>query len=252
MRQTAEVSFFEPPPSAPRGPDVPAPVPWWQAPRNELGAQVPLRLVLARSERVAIALVGATAYTTGVELRIAVRWRRHVADDSEGLYDDPFEDPFGLAMMHRRPTGELSPEILRFGIQFSDGRKATTVGGFPWADGDDAAEEPTGPVLMQGAAGGGDGEWDGDYWLWPLPPPGPLTFVVEWPSAQIELTKHEVDAALILQASALSEKLWPEEAPTESGSSWSSDSFVLGRRVDPTSESKREDDGEDRTDESIG
>ena len=249
MRQTVEVSFFEPPPSAPRGPDVPTPAPWWQAPRNELGAPVPLRLVLARSERVAIALVGATAYRTGVGLTIAVRWRRH---DSEGLYNDPFEDPLGLAMMHRRPTGELSPEILRFGVQFSDGRKATTVGGFPWADGDDAAEEPTGPVLMQGSAGGGDGEWDGDYWLWPLPPPGPVTFVVEWPSAQIELTKHEVDAALILDASALSEKLWPEEAPTESGSSWSSDSFVLGRRADPTSKSKREDDGEDRTDESIG
>jgi hypothetical protein len=106
---------------------------------------------------------------------------------------------------------------------------------------------------MQGGAGGGDGEWDSDYWLWPLPPPGPLTFVVEWPSAQIELTKHEVDAALILEASALSEKLWPEEAPTEeSGWSWSSESFVLEPRAHPTSESKKEDDGEDRTDESIG
>jgi hypothetical protein len=246
MRQTAEMSFFEPPPSAPRPPDVPAPHPWWQAPRNELGAPVPLRLVLARSERVAVALVGATAYTTGVALTIAVRWRRQVADHSEDLYDDPFEHPFGLTMMRRRPTGELSPEILRFGVQFSDGRKATTVGGLPWVDGGDADEEPTGPVLMEGGGGGGDGEWDSDFWLWPLPPPGPLTFAVEWPSAQIELTKHEVDATLILEASALSEQLWPEEALTE-GSGWSSRSSVLESRAHPSSGSKREDDGEDRS-----
>jgi hypothetical protein len=186
--------------------------------------------------------------TTGVELTIAVRWRRHGVGDSEHFYDDPFEHAFGQTMMRRRPAGELAPEVLRFGVQFSDGRKATTVGGLPLGDGDDADEEPTGPVLMLGGGGGGEGEWDSDFWLWPLPPPGPLTFAVEWPSAQIELTKHEVDATLILEASALSEQLWPEEAVTED-SGWSSQTqtFLLESRAHPSSESKREDDGEDRS-----
>jgi len=59
------MSFFEPPPP-PKQPEPPFEVPqfppWLQAPRNELGAAVFLRLVLARTDRVAIALNGATAF----------------------------------------------------------------------------------------------------------------------------------------------------------------------------------------------
>lgn len=64
---------------------------------------------------------------------------------------------------------------------------------------------------MQGGAswGGEDLGWQGDFWLWPLPPPGPLAFVVEWPSENIELTRHKVDVALLLDAAAQSEVLWP-------------------------------------------
>ena len=60
-----------------------------------------------------------------------------------------------------------------------------------------------------------------------LPPPGPLTFAVEWPSEQIGLTKHEVDAALLIEASNLSEKLWPGEGSDEASMSQSR-RFVLG------------------------
>jgi hypothetical protein len=47
------------------------------------------------------------------------------------------------------------------------------------------------------------------YWLWPLPPPGTLTFAFEWPSKGIELSMKEVDAGLIIDASKFSEVLWP-------------------------------------------
>jgi hypothetical protein len=56
------VTFFEPPepPEPPERPDVAA-KPWWHAPRNELGASSGLRLVVARTDDVAIAVVDAIA-----------------------------------------------------------------------------------------------------------------------------------------------------------------------------------------------
>jgi hypothetical protein len=164
-----------------RIPEQPAPRPWWDAPRNELGAPVPLRLLLARTETVVVAVVGATAFTTGVQLRLAIRRRplpRASTENGEEFFDeDPFElPPFGHPLHRGRPGRELPPEILRFGVQFSDGGKATTVEDmFPWEHGFDEDDEqaPSGPVLAQGGGGGGGGEWESEFWLWPLPPLAP-------------------------------------------------------------------------------
>jgi hypothetical protein len=192
---------------------------------------VPLRLILGLTDRVAVAVVGATAYTTGVSLTVSVRRRESLAandfEDVDEFYDDPFEPPFGHPGRRRRRVRELAPEILRFGLQFSDGRKATTTGElFPWVDLDDTDEgEPTGPVLMSGGGGGGNREWEAEFWLWPVPPPGPLAFVIEWPSEKIELTKREVDAALFIEASRSSEELWPEASSDETSRSRQ---FVIG------------------------
>jgi hypothetical protein len=211
------VSFFEPPrpPERPEPPfEIPKPRTWWQAPGNELGAPVPLRLVLARTDSVAVALVGAVAYTVGTAFTLAVRSQRH----DESLLDEPWEMPFGHHHMHRRPGGDIAPEVLRFGVQFSDGGKATTLSGaMPFARPGEEEEEPAGPVLTPGGGGGGPGQWDSEFWLWPLPPPGALTFAVEWPKQQIELTTQEVDAELILEASKKSEVLWPDAGGSGGG-----------------------------------
>ena len=169
---------------------------------------MPLRLVLARTDRVAVGLVGATAYSTGVAFTLFIRGRRGAIEDVDALYDDPFMFPFGHPIRRRQHRGELSPEILRFGVQFSDGHKATTVGGMRPAVGDE--DEPSGPVLSEGGSGGGGGEYESRFWLWPVPPPGPVTFVVEWPAQEIELTKQEVDASVFIEASKRSEALWAE------------------------------------------
>jgi hypothetical protein len=127
----------------------------------------------------------------------------------EDVYEDPFGLHFGHPLRHRHHGGELPPEILRFGVQFSDGRKATTVGGaLPGAGGYDE-EEPSSPVLTQGGGRGGGGDYESEFWLWPVPPPGPVTFAVEWPAREIELSKQQVDASAFIEASELSEALWP-------------------------------------------
>jgi len=221
------VSFFEPPslPEPPEPPvEIPEPEPWFGAPRNELGAPVPLRVVLARTDQVAVAVVGVTAYTAGLSLTLAVRWRRVSGD--EDIYREQ-EFPFDFRARWR--PGELPPELLRFGVQFSDGRKATSVGGgTPFGDG--IGQRPTRPILSESGGGGSEGEWDQDYWLWPLPPPGALTFAVEWPSKGLELTMHEVDAGPILEAAELSEPLWPESG-ADLGMSVSGSVVIGGSRV---------------------
>jgi hypothetical protein len=222
------VSFFEPPPrpKPPERSERPQRRAWWGAPENELGAPVPLRLLLARTDRVVIAVIGAVGYSSGIEFTLAVRRQLTRPDeDMDEFYDgDAFDPPFGHPRMRMRRSRELLDEILRFGVQFSDGRKATTVGGLhPWdLQQEDDEKEPEGPILMAQGGGGGGGHYDQDFWLWPLPPAGPFTFVVEWLSEQIELTRQEVDASLFIQASSKSERLWPGEQSLGEGSSWQS------------------------------
>jgi hypothetical protein len=202
------VSFFEPPPR----PNLPEPEEfhepeWFGPPRHVLGASVPLRVVLARSDEVAIAILDVTAYTNGFELKLVRRSRRR----SYGDFDDDFE--LDHPMMWRRQramleAGELPPELFRFGIEFSDGSKATTLGSHPFEHEPD--DEPKGPLLMDRGGGGGGGDWDHRYWVWPLPPEGPLAFVCEWPAKGISLTRHEIDAKLIRDAAAQAEVLWED------------------------------------------
>lgn len=87
----------------------------------------------------------------------------------------------------------------------------------PFARPGEEEREPSGPVLTAGGGGGGPGQWDSEFWLWPLPPPGQLTFAVEWPKQEIELTMQEADAGLILEASKKSEVLWPYEGAQGGG-----------------------------------
>jgi hypothetical protein len=199
--------FFQPPP--PREPEpVPEQPRWIGPPENELGVPVPLRLLLARTEAVALALLDVSAYSTGLEFRMEVRLRRH----------DELVDPFGMRLHHRRGGGaaEIPDEVLRFGFELADGGRVTNLGDFPGFDG-----ERTEPVLMQRGGGGGGRSWSFGYWLWPLPPAGALAVVVEWPSQGIALTRVELDAVPLLAAAAESEQLWPGGGAT-GGGGWTS------------------------------
>lgn len=190
--------FFAPPPPREPEPDYRQP-PWLGPPANELGVPVPQRVVLARTDDVALALLDVAAFSTGLEFKLEVRLREH----------DELLDPFGMRMPHLRRGGtDLPDEVLRFGFELADGRRVTNVGRFP---GFDAA--PDGPVLIQRGGGGGGRSWSFGYWLWPVPPAGTLAVVVEWPSQKIELTRVELDADPLRAAAAQSEQLWPGDDP---------------------------------------
>jgi len=58
-----------------------------------------------------------------VLLRLTAR-RRLELNDLDAFYEESLDHPFGHpALRHRRGGGALPPEILRFGVEFSDGGK---------------------------------------------------------------------------------------------------------------------------------
>jgi hypothetical protein len=202
------VSFFEPPPlPEPPEPEEFKQPEWYGPPRHVLGAAVPLRLLLVRTDELVVAIIEATAYPNGFEFRLAVRSKQRPAYPC----DSPFD--FGHPAMWRHhgrmaESGELPPELFRFGIELADGSKATTLGGHPFEQ--DPEKEPKGPLLIEHGGGGGGGDWDQTYWVWPLPPAGTLAFVCEWPAKGVSLTRYEVDANVIRAAASEAEVLWED------------------------------------------
>ena len=98
-------------------------------------------------------------------------------------------------------------ELLRFGVQFADGRKATNLDRPAY----DPDQEPDRPVLNQHGGGGGGLAWDMEHWVWPLPPPGPFTFVCECPARAIAESGAEIDAGSILEAAGRAVTFWPDD-----------------------------------------
>jgi hypothetical protein len=198
------MSFFEPPPPPPE-PEQHRQPEWMGPPENVLPSSFPLALTLARTDDIGIAAQGGLAYPNGFAFRVSLL-RRTPVDSHLG---DPFHQ------WHRARRGELADEALRFGVQFSDGAKATLFDGHRWFG---AERPPTGPVLMQRGGSGGTRSWDFGFWVWPLPPDGPLAFVVEWPSEGIELTRAEIDASVVRAAAERAETLWPDDdGPSSAG-----------------------------------
>lgn len=46
------------------------------------------------------------------------------------------------------------------------------------------------------------------YWVWPLPPGGPVTFVCEWPAFDIPETSTVLESAPLLEAASRAVLVW--------------------------------------------
>ena len=183
---------------------------WAGPPRGWLGGVVPLELLVARSERAAVVATNLTAYPTGFEFRLRVLTRRT---------EPAFDDAFGPGWRSRRRAGPgLPPELLRYGVEFADGGKAVSVGDGGWGTGyamfdddEDGGEEPAAParpLLTHTSGGGGGRSYALGCWVWPLPPPGPLAFVCEWPALDIPETRADIDAEVLRGSAARAQRIW--------------------------------------------
>jgi hypothetical protein len=83
-------------------------------------------------------------------------------------------------------------------------------------------EGADGLMLRQEGGGGTGGRWDWDFWVYPLPPDGPVILVASWLEHGVGETRAELDGTAIREASRRSVTLWPDEPEAESGTSWRS------------------------------
>ena len=199
------MSFFEPPPPPPEPPRRSPHPEWAGPPDNVRPAPFELAETLVRTGNVFIHVFAGLAYPKGFEfsLQLLRREARHAHDDNPMHY------------WHGRHGGELTPQMLRFGIQDAEGGKATIFGRhYPPRDG-----PPDGPILRPGGSSGSPNRYDTSFWVWPIPPAGLFAFVVEWPAEGIELTRVEIDSEPIREAAARAEMLWPD--PPSAGA-WTS------------------------------
>lgn len=190
------MSFFDepiPPPELP----IESPQPEWVAPpRAILPAASPQRAVLFQTDRSVLLAHQFDVYPNGVSFTFTLMLR-----DPHEFEDDP-------AWMMMRPPGRRfsSDGFLRLGVLLSDGTKWTNVGRRH-------LKEPTERVITIVGGGGGQGRWDQNMWIWPLPPPGDLTLATAWPIHGVEETLVTIDADELLARAAEAEVLWsPSDA----------------------------------------
>lgn len=193
------VSFFDEPADQPPEFEEPEPhrVPWRGTSDDTTGVVVPLVRVLARTDDVAIIVGGLVAYPAGFDLSVITIAR--LATRS-GIHPNP--RGFGL------PDGAYpAGAFLRFGLRFADGSKATN-------DGFGRSPRSSGAGmrgLQPRGSGGGGRKYTSRYWCEPLPPPGALGLVCEWPKYGIAETEDVISADLILAAAAQAKPIWPED-----------------------------------------
>lgn len=196
------MSFFDPPPPEPAEPPRYRAPEWAGPPENYGPGVAALELVLVNTGRVAVWIAGADVYPNGAVLKVAIQGRepaRPGVEDGEGGW--------------------------RFGVQFSNGRKASTYGlgaharlrGSATARSTSAmalsrnTSPPEGPLLLARGGAGSRINWRQEHWLWPLPPPGDLAVACEWANIGLDLTIVTTSADVILAAAGRAQELWPDE-----------------------------------------
>ncbi len=146
---------------------------------------VPLRLVLAHTDKIAVWLSGAQVYSTCITLSVEASVPS--ADRFLGMYG------FG------KPESGHTPPLL-LGFEDANGTVSTNLPG-----------RPTG-LRANGSNGRGIHHRTGLV-LTPLPSPGPIQVYFAWPHFGIDETRFTIDADEFLSAADQVTTLWDEPDP---------------------------------------
>ncbi|HET7466097.1 MAG TPA: hypothetical protein VFL29_05480 [Candidatus Dormibacteraeota bacterium] len=171
---------------------------WSGPPDDEIGVAVPARMVLASQPRLIIAFTDCVAYSNGFTFGIAMRSK------------DPIRTGFG-------PHEPDEKAGFNIGIRYSDGRDSRRPGFGPspelmnyfqeWSEGKDPPE-PQGPVIGPMSGSASDTRWDYHYFVWPLPPDGPITITCRWPARGLHAAGKELNGTAIRAAGLKSKSVW--------------------------------------------
>jgi hypothetical protein len=157
-------------------------------PADEIGMLALSSFLLARTPEVVVAVRGITAYSDGLHIAVVVMF----ADQARS------ED-----LAYSLQEYSRSPGRFRVGLAFADGRTATSG----QRDAPDVEQSAAAQLKLLGSAHSGL-MWNGEYWLWPLPPAGPLIVGCRWPDRGIPETLVQIDPAPLLTAAAASRSVW--------------------------------------------
>jgi hypothetical protein len=174
---------------------------WMHPPEDELGGIVPLDIEAVANPDLVIALTHLAAYPQGFSLSFVTLT---VAEPGELCPADAGES---LA--------------LHFGVEFADGRRSDTTNHWILRDGEDRDHwrpperlppDRNRDIFITGIGGGSlPRRHRSACWVWPLPPPGPLTLRAGWPAAGAPVQSLQIDAGTVLDAAAASRPLWEDE-----------------------------------------
>jgi hypothetical protein len=188
-----------------RSPEEPTRPRWLGPPEEELGVVIPQGVVLGKSDRAVVALSHAVAYSTGVAFDFLAVARGLARSEANRVFHE----------QHMFEEDDLPDTLLRIGFELADGGRVSNLGrrrAHRKLMSPDA--KPEGPLLLPHAGGGGNSgggqvTMKPGYWLWPLPPLGPVQISCEWPFVDIGLTTVQIDGRALLDAASQARSLWP-------------------------------------------
>ncbi len=160
---------------------------------DTLGTVVPISLILARSEEVAVLVTKVVAYPAGFSFDVIC-----VSRSPEPV---PPVQPWSMTR-----GGPVDPTVLRFGLRFADGSKVTNL---------DLGAGPSpeqGPILRPTGGTGVDRTYTLGYWCQPLPPEGRMAFVCEWPRCGLVLKETHLEGGLLRAAGRRATAIWRNDS----------------------------------------
>lgn len=160
-------------------------------PENEIPATVAFDAQLFSTGDLALFVAGLHVYSTGIAMQLELRARASQQDLFEAFH-------------RQRSDG------LLVGVEFADGRRGSNAGwgGRSGAEGDRVAG---GVLVIPGGGGGSDRAVDAEFFIAPLPPPGPFRVVCAWPRHDITDEVTELPTEEILAAATRVTELWPPQ-----------------------------------------
>lgn len=177
-------------------------------PENEFPAGVGITVLLGRTNDAAVGVTQVEAFSTGFRFTLAVRLRRARSELAGGRL-------YMLINSHAHPGVEIPlEERLLFGLEYPNGHRASTLQNAPML-GRSATTGSQQLVLVQQGGIGGEHSVDQTYWVSPLPPAEPVTFVLAWRAFGMPESQAVVDGAAIRAAADRSQLLWPPQPALE-------------------------------------
>jgi hypothetical protein len=166
-------------------------LPDWVMPPRMIGGHVTGPVLIGRSGGLVVAVRQVLAFPAGMEVEVEAHARGSAGGGpASAAVDLPGQPP------------------LRFRVRFADGREAAQ-------DDEAGLHSGRGPMLIvSGSETSWGGPDDGEdirltLWIWPLPPPGPVTVTCSWPGRGLDDARLVLDGDQLRAAAGRAQPFWP-------------------------------------------